>query len=752
VFHPRPHLPPGELPDDDYPMVLNTGRLQHQWHTMTKTGKVAKLNKLDDGPFVEIHPVDAEAQNVVDGQPVELASRRGRAVLPAVVTDRVRPGNCFAPFHWNDEHGEYLAINAVTSDAVDPFSLQPEFKACAVRMRPAGPPPVPAGLTSGRTHPIGSALGLDDHPVPVLGDAERHYLAGFFRALPPNPDGVPVLPAGAPVGAAVRDYVDGMLAGTYSRVVTGAGAPSTGPGPLVLWASQTGTAEDFAAQVADRIGPARVLNMDQCQLTDLADAGDVLIVTSTFGDGGPPDNGADFWARLASAEAPSLDGVRYAVLGIGDRSYDDFCGHARSVDARLSELGATQLTARADCEAYDAEPMAQWADRVTALVGAAPPATPAPARTVAPFTRGNPVDAPVSRNVLLTPPGASKEVRQFGFDVSAHGVSYAVGDALGVYAVNDDAAVRRWLEATGLSADDVIEVDGHDMALGEALTTHYDICRVTPNLLDLVVESSSEAGGLRTLRRSRSDLDRWLRGRDGVDVVTEFGVRAEPERWREALVRLTPRSYSISSSPLVSPHEVQLTVSIVRYLGGDGGRRGGVCSTFLADRAACASVFLQPSPHFRPPEDGSVPMIMVGPGTGVAPFRGFLQERRALGHTGRNWLFFGDRHRAENFYYRDDLEDMVDDGLLNRLDVAFSRDQPQRVYVQHKIRDYGADVWRWLEDGAHVYVCGDATRMAKDVDDALTAVIRTHGGLSSEGAHDYKRELVAAKRYVRDVY
>lgn len=753
VFHPRPHLPPGEMPDDDYPMVLNTGRLQHQWHTMTKTGKVAKLNKLDRGPFVEIHPVDAEARNVVDGQPVELASRRGRAVLPAVVTDRVRPGNCFAPFHWNDEHGEYLAVNAVTSDAVDPFSLQPEFKACAVRLRAAGPPPEPAG----RIDAIGSALGLDDQPVPVLADAEKQYLAGFFHALPPNVEGVPVLPAEAPVGAVVRRYVDGMLAGRYSRIDRVDPADRTdgpaGPRPLVLWASQTGTAEDFAARVADGLGPATVMNMDDCQLSELAAAGEVLIVTSTFGDGGPPDNGADFWTRLAAADAPALDGVRYAVLGIGDRAYDDFCGHARAVDVRLTELGATQLTERVDCEAYDDEPMARWAQKVSALVGpGATPGATAPVRPAAPFSRTSPVDAPLSRNVLLTPAGAAKEVRQFGFDVSEHGVGYAVGDALGIYAVNGEETVRRWLDATGLSADDVIEVDGAEMALGEALTSRYDICRVTPNLLDFVVEGSAAAGSLRTLRRSRAELDKWLRGRDGVDVVTEFAVRAEPEQWRDALVRLTPRSYSISSSPLVSPNEIQLTVSVVRYLGGDGQRRGGVCSTFLADRASRASVFLQPSPHFRPPEDGSAPMIMVGPGTGVAPFRGFLQERRALGHTGRNWLFFGDRHRAENFYYRDDLEDMVDDGLLNRLDLAFSRDQPQRVYVQHKIRDYGADLWRWLEDGAHFYVCGDASRMAKDVDDALTAVIREHGGMSSEGAHDYKRELVATKRYVRDVY
>jgi sulfite reductase alpha subunit-like flavoprotein len=235
-------------------------------------------------------------------------------------------------------------------------------------------------------------------------------------------------------------------------------------------------------------------------------------------------------------------------------------------------------------------------------------------------------------------------------------------------------------------------------------------------------------------------------------VLEEFAVRADPAEWQDALVRLTPRSYSIASSPLVSPHEVQLTVSVVRYRSPRGMQRGGAASTYLADRASHADVFLQPSPHFRPPEDGATPMIMVGPGTGIAPFRGFLQERRALGHRGPNWLFFGDQHRAENFYYRDDLEDMARDGLLNRLDLAFSRDQARRVYVQHKMSDYGADVWRWLEDGAHFYVCGDASRMAKDVDDTLTSIIRTHGRLSDDATRDYKRELVATKRYVRDVY
>ena len=742
VFHPRPHMDADELPDDDFPVVLNTGRLQHQWHTMTKTGQVDKLNKLDSGPFVEIHPDDAATFGIVDGGRVELTSRRGRAVLPVVVTDRVRPGNCFAPFHWNDEHGEHLTVNALTNDAVDPESLQPEFKVCAVRLTPVPP-----------------ELGLPDS-APALEDDERLYLAGFFSGLESGAPGVPVLPPSAPLRTPVRLWVDGLLAGRYSRAVV---AEEPEDGPLVLWASQTGNAEGFAAQVANRLNGSRLLAMNDVTLDDLTARHDVVIITSTFGDGGPPDNGADFWDRLDAPDGPTLDGVRYAVFGIGDRAYDDFCGHAKALDRRLAELGATKLLDRTECEAYDDEPMTQWADRIVDLIGGEDrrdlhqARDPAAAATVAQksakeFTRTRPLRVPLSRNVLLTPRTAAKEVRQFGFDVSEHDVTYDVGDALGVFVINAPEVVGAWLAATGLSGAEAVVVDGEEVALRDALASSYDVCKVTPNLLTFIAERCADATAARILKAPKATREGWLVGRNGLDVVEEFAVRASPEEWQEALVRLTPRSYSISSSPLVSPHEVQLTVSVLRYRSVRGGERGGVSSTFLADRASHAEVFLQPSPHFRPPEDGATPMIMVGPGTGIAPFRGFLQERRALGHPGPNWLFFGDRHRAENFYYRDDLEDMVRDGLLNRLDLAFSRDQADRVYVQHKIGDYGADVWRWLEDGAHFYVCGDASRMAKDVDAALTAVIRTHGGMSDEAAHDYKRELVATKRYVRDVY
>ncbi|WP_349268563.1 bifunctional nitrate reductase/sulfite reductase flavoprotein subunit alpha [Mycolicibacterium parafortuitum] len=687
VFHARPHLEPAELPDEDFPMILNTGRLQHQWHTMTKTGRVATLNKLDPGPFVEIHPDDAAALGIADGRDVELVTRRGRAVLPAVVTERIRPGSTWVPFHWNDQHGEKLTINALTNDAVDPDSLQPEFKVCAVRLRP---------------------VAVDD--------------------VAPRP---------------------------RKERTGGAAHPQQPFGPLVLWASQTGNAEEFAAKLGERLGVGPVRAMDDIDLAELSAAGEAVFVTSTFGDGGPPDNGADFWGRLESPDAPALHGVRYTVLGIGDRSYGDFCGHARSLDDRLADLGATRMLDRAECEAYEEQPMTAWAESVAELIGVGiegltgrPEIAGAPAG----FTRANPVAVPLCRNVRLTPAGSDKDVRLLGFDISAHDVSYSVGDSLGVRVTNSVAAVRSWLESTGLPGSEAVIVDGVQMTLAEALTSHYDVCKVTPNLLSFVAEHCPDARAGKRLRDIGNGIGNGIG--NALDLVREFPVRADPLLWQQVLVRLTPRQYSISSSPLVSPHEVQLTMAVVRYRGADGTARGGVASTYLADLPdnTAVPVFVQRSPHFRPPAESHTPMIMVGPGTGIAPFRGFLQERRALGHRGPNWLFFGDRHREQNFYYRDDLLDMVDDGFLNRLDLAFSRDQPSRVYVQHKMLDYGADVWRWLDEGAHFYVCGDATRMARDVDDALTEILRTHAKMSSDAAREYKRQMVAEKRYVRDVY
>nr|WP_281390531.1 bifunctional nitrate reductase/sulfite reductase flavoprotein subunit alpha [Sphaerisporangium rubeum] len=812
AFFPRPHMPAAELPDDDYPFVLNTGRLQHQWHTLTKTGKVAKLNKLNPGPFVEIHPGDAASLGITDGDQVQLSSRRGRAVLPAVVTDRVRPGDCFAPFHWNDLFGEYLSVNAVTNDAVDPLSFQPELKACAVALtKVATPatgtrPTIPAATPATGTRPtipaadpadgwpgaaapdvaaLARLLGIDTAPPP-FDERERGYLSGFLAGLgAADTTGVPVLPHGAPFDPGHALWVDGALAGMFSRATGTATLPRPAPSEerrlIVLWASQTGNAENFAVTAAQALADAErapvLLSMADCTPASLPGGADLLVITSTFGDGDAPDNGADFWDRLADPGAPRLEQVRFSVLAFGDTSYADFCGHGRRLDKRLEDLGAVRLTPRVDVEPGDEQPAHQWLDQViqaltttaptehvrTEPVPAEPVSFPVPAPSRAPssppVTERQPLDvtgtALLTGNRLLSLPGATKEVRRFTFHTGEEPLPYETGDALGVWPVNPPELVAEWLTVTGLDPAAVVTVSGEDLPLSEALR-HHDITRISPDLLRFVADRARDDRLLRKLLRpdNRNELAQWTWSRQAVDVLAEFPVDASAQEWAATLKRLQPRRYSISSSPLTSPGEISLTVSVVRFDNQHGRRRSGVCSGHLADvpLGTAMPVFVRRSPHFRPPADPATPMIMIGPGTGVAPFLGFLDHRRALGHQGRNWLFFGEQRRTTDFYYREELESLQEDGVLTRLDLAFSRDQRAKVYVQDRMREQGARLWSWLQDGAYLYVCGDATRMAKDVDRTLREIAHLHGGLTPEAADAYLRKLTADRRYARDVY
>jgi sulfite reductase (NADPH) flavoprotein alpha-component len=575
----------------------------------------------------------------------------------------------------------------------------------------------------------------------------------------------PYIPETAPFTAEQRAWLNGFLAGLFASQPAPTPPPSAAPGePLtILYGSQTGSAEGLAKGMAKESAAhgfsARVFELNDFEKAGLTSGGRTIIISSTWGDGDPPDNAANFWNWLKSDSAPRLENLQFAVLGLGDRNYADFCGASKKFDERLAALGARRLVPRGECDIDYEAPARLWMTAVweklggrAAINGSATVSAEASGEKTG-HDKKNPFPARLLRNVPLNQPGSDKEVRHFEISLEGSGLNYEAGDALGVVPSNCPELVDALLSALHCQGADAVYVEGTAMPLRDALIFHYDITKPSSDLLAAVAAAAPHCELVPLLAPERAaELKKWLWGRDVLDVLGFLTKPLPADQLLPLLRKLAPRLYSISSSPKAHPGQVHLTVGIVRYPH-EGRIRKGVASTCLADRVReqdRLKVFVQPSPGFKLPANPDTPMIMVGPGTGIAPFRAFLEEREAAAAPGKNWLFFGDRRRATDFLYEDQLTSWLKNSHLARLDLAFS--QAAKSYVQHAMLENAGGLWAWLEAGAHFYVCGDASRMAGDVDSALHSVIQTAGGKSADEARAYVARMKSGKRYQRDVY
>jgi sulfite reductase (NADPH) flavoprotein alpha-component len=578
---------------------------------------------------------------------------------------------------------------------------------------------------------------------------------------------VALIPEDAPFSPEQRAWLNGFFLGLLSTPPAGAAAPAATL--TILHASQTGTAEGLARKLAKEAkGRGRVAQAQELgslSVADLASHRQLLIIASTYGEGEPPDAAAGLALALDAAEGRPLAGVQYAVLALGDRNYAQFCRFGIRLDERLAALGATRLIERIDVDGAPDEAFQAWRAQLwPALEGptaATVPAAQAVLEEAAPDedvpalgSRDRPFPAKLLGKAVLTASSSDKETRHVVLSLAGSGLAYEPGDALGVWARNPPQTVERAIALSGFAADAPVIAGGAERPLFEVLSAHRELGKLSVPAFKKLAAFAAEAAWQELLAPANAAaLAAFLHGRDVLDLLQARLSFPDPQALVDALAPLAPRLYSISSSLAAFPEEVHLTVGVVRYEH-LGRRRGGLASTFLADRIEAGEelpVYVHPNNRFRLPRDAGTPLIMIGPGTGIAPFRAFLHERRVRGLTGRTWLFFGDRH-ATDFLYRDELEDMLRSRCLTQLTTAFSRDQAQKIYVQHRMLEAGRDLWTWLQDGATVYVCGDAANMAKDVDAALQAIFVKHGGLSPAAAQLELRHLSANGRYVRDVY
>ncbi|MGA9670728.1 MAG: sulfite reductase subunit alpha [Terracidiphilus sp.] len=585
---------------------------------------------------------------------------------------------------------------------------------------------------------------------------------------------VPYIPENAPFTPEQRAWLNGMLAGIFSSMPTRTTTEAKASHRIaVLYASQSGTAEGLARKLAKELKaqghvPA-VSTLVGYTPAALAAEKYALLIASTYGAGEAPDGVQPFYEELCLEHFPRYDKLSYAVFALGDRHYEHFCKFGADLDTKLAALGANRICDRVECDVDADEPFAQWKasliPRLQEIGNGHKPIEPAlrPASTdpkplpAMEFTRENPVFAPVVDKKRLTHKESSKATLHLAFSIQGTGITYEAGDACGVIPKNDLNLVAEVLQCARFNGNEQVRCGKPETTtLHDALTHHRQITRLNHKTVTNYAKLGQCAGLLDLLApEHQTRLDAYVYDRGLIDLLSEFpGVIEDPADLVAMLPKLTPRLYSISSSPAAHAGEVHTTVAVVRFHAHNR-ERGGVCSTLFADRASVSDrlpIYIQPNKKFRLPKDSAAPIIMIGPGTGIAPFRGFLHERRAMGASGRNWLFFGERSATTDYLYRDELEAMQADGHLSRLDTAFSRDQVRKIYVQDRMLEQAHTFWSWLQEGASVYMCGDASRMAKDVHQALRTIVAEQGGMSNDAAEEYVDLLKEQHRYHRDVY
>ena len=583
--------------------------------------------------------------------------------------------------------------------------------------------------------------------VSELSSQQLAWVSGYFWGLAQNQ---PSAAAATPIAQAAAS-VAAKPAGKLS----------------IIFASQTGNAKGVA-EALEQEAKAEGIAVELFDASDykgknLAKETHVIIVASTNGEGEAPDNAIELHEFLQSKKAPKLPNLQYAVIALGDSSYEFFCQTGKDFDTYLSKLGATAFIDRIDCDVDYEAPAAEWRKQALEQVKEAlssgneaevvqlPVGQAAPGHSA--YNKQNPYTATLLTSQKITGRDSGKDVRHVEIDLEESGLTYQAGDALGVWFDNSSELANAILAKVGLSGVESVEVDGESLSIHSALVSKYEITASNPQFVTKFAELSGSKK-LQKLVEDKDKLREYAANTQVVDVLAEKKTKLSAEELVGLLRRLTPRLYSIASSQTEVDEEVHLTVGLVEYDKGDEKRYGGA-SGFLAQRleeGGEVKVFVEHNNNFKLPQDDNTPIIMVGPGTGIAPFRSFIQERDNRDAEGKNWLFFGDRTFTQDFLYQVEWQKYLKSGLLTRLDVAFSRDQAEKVYVQHRILENAEQVWQWIQDGAYIYVCGDATRMAKDVHDALVFVAEQQGKLSREEAEAFINDLRKAKRYQRDVY